>query len=177
MYLRMFATDSGFEILPCNRYSSEQNGAKIVATKEWWGQDITCLDCCCTTSQHTAVTSPLPLNAFSCSEFTYLAWISLTVEFKLLHILHTDCSLCLTGLIMQSLQCGVEQTLPSCVLLQEKKWQDRVSGGLHRWALRERGKHVAPPRREWLQRHVFNPQELCTAVAGACCVHQSWYHP
>ncbi|XP_051476650.1 histone-lysine N-methyltransferase KMT5B isoform X3 [Apus apus] len=35
----MFATDSGFEILPCNRYSSEQNGAKIVATKEWKRND------------------------------------------------------------------------------------------------------------------------------------------
>nr|XP_033784137.1 histone-lysine N-methyltransferase KMT5B isoform X2 [Geotrypetes seraphini] len=35
----MFATESGFEILPCNRYSSEQNGAKIVATKEWKRND------------------------------------------------------------------------------------------------------------------------------------------
>ncbi|XP_070985901.1 histone-lysine N-methyltransferase KMT5B-like [Oncorhynchus clarkii lewisi] len=35
----MFAADSGFEILPCNRYSSEQNGAKIVATKEWKRND------------------------------------------------------------------------------------------------------------------------------------------
>lgn len=32
----MFVSDSGFEILPCNRYTSEQNGAKIVATKEWY---------------------------------------------------------------------------------------------------------------------------------------------
>nr|XP_014349913.1 PREDICTED: histone-lysine N-methyltransferase SUV420H1 isoform X2 [Latimeria chalumnae] len=39
IYLRMFATESGFEILPCNRYSSEKNGAKIVATKEWKRND------------------------------------------------------------------------------------------------------------------------------------------
>ncbi|KAL4622814.1 histone-lysine N-methyltransferase SUV420H1-like [Arapaima gigas] len=39
IYLRMFAMDSGFEIRPCDRYSSERNGAKIVATKEWKRND------------------------------------------------------------------------------------------------------------------------------------------
>ncbi|XP_018112365.1 histone-lysine N-methyltransferase KMT5B-B isoform X2 [Xenopus laevis] len=39
IYLRMFATSSGFEILPCCRYSSERNGAKIVATKDWKRND------------------------------------------------------------------------------------------------------------------------------------------
>lgn len=59
--------------------------------------------------------------------------------------------------------------------LQEKKWQDRVPGGMHRWALREWGKYAAPARRERLQRHVLDPQELCAALARAGCVHQSRY--
>lgn len=58
---------------------------------------------------------------------------------------------------------------------QEKKRQDRVSGGMHRRAVGERGEHAAPPRRERLQRHVFNPQELCTALARAGRIHQSRY--
>ncbi|XP_048377399.2 uncharacterized protein LOC125447212 [Stegostoma tigrinum] len=38
-YLRMFLPESGFEILPCNRYSSESNGAKIVSLRKWQEND------------------------------------------------------------------------------------------------------------------------------------------
>ncbi|XP_014342949.1 histone-lysine N-methyltransferase KMT5C [Latimeria chalumnae] len=34
-YLEMFLPESGFQILPCGRYSSETNGAKVLATKHW----------------------------------------------------------------------------------------------------------------------------------------------
>uniref|UniRef100_S4RYP9 [histone H4]-N-methyl-L-lysine20 N-methyltransferase KMT5B n=1 Tax=Petromyzon marinus TaxID=7757 RepID=S4RYP9_PETMA len=34
-YLRIFTAESGFEIQQCTRYSSEKNGAKVVATREW----------------------------------------------------------------------------------------------------------------------------------------------
>ncbi|KAG8568037.1 hypothetical protein GDO81_013868 [Engystomops pustulosus] len=38
-YLRMFLPESGFMILPCNRYSLETNGAKVVAKKPWARND------------------------------------------------------------------------------------------------------------------------------------------
>ncbi|XP_060705258.1 histone-lysine N-methyltransferase KMT5C-like [Hemiscyllium ocellatum] len=38
-YLRIFLPESGFEILPCNRYSSESNGAKIVSLRKWKEND------------------------------------------------------------------------------------------------------------------------------------------
>uniref|UniRef100_UPI00358F9929 uncharacterized protein isoform X1 n=2 Tax=Myxine glutinosa TaxID=7769 RepID=UPI00358F9929 len=34
-YFRIFTHASGFEIRPCNRYSSEKNGAKVLATRHW----------------------------------------------------------------------------------------------------------------------------------------------
>ena len=34
-YLRMYDPDAGIEVVPCNRYSTETCGAKIVVTKEW----------------------------------------------------------------------------------------------------------------------------------------------
>uniref|UniRef100_A0A8C4N778 [histone H4]-N-methyl-L-lysine20 N-methyltransferase KMT5B n=1 Tax=Eptatretus burgeri TaxID=7764 RepID=A0A8C4N778_EPTBU len=34
-YLRIFTDASGFEIRPCNRYSSEKNGAKVLVTRQW----------------------------------------------------------------------------------------------------------------------------------------------
>ncbi|XP_035673439.1 histone-lysine N-methyltransferase KMT5B-like [Branchiostoma floridae] len=34
-YLHMFHPDAGFEVVPCDRYSLEKHGAKILATKAW----------------------------------------------------------------------------------------------------------------------------------------------
>eukprot|EP00794_Sanderia_malayensis_P018186 gene18186-20000_t len=34
-YVRLFAPKAGFAIVPCNRYSSEKCGAKVIVTREW----------------------------------------------------------------------------------------------------------------------------------------------
>jgi len=34
-YIGIFNRNAGFEVVPCNRYSGEERGAKVVATCEW----------------------------------------------------------------------------------------------------------------------------------------------
>ena len=34
-YIRIFDPDSGFVIVPCTRYSTENNGGKILSTRKW----------------------------------------------------------------------------------------------------------------------------------------------
>ena len=35
-YLHMYDPDAGIEVVPCDRYSTETCGAKVVVTKEWY---------------------------------------------------------------------------------------------------------------------------------------------
>ena len=34
-YIGIFNQNAGFQVIPCNRYSLEERGAKVVATGEW----------------------------------------------------------------------------------------------------------------------------------------------
>ncbi|XP_031554041.1 histone-lysine N-methyltransferase KMT5B-like [Actinia tenebrosa] len=38
-YIGIFHAEAGFQIVPCNRYSKEQNGAKVIATDNWYKGD------------------------------------------------------------------------------------------------------------------------------------------
>ena len=35
-YLHMYDPDAGIKVVPCDRYSTETCGAKLVVTKEWY---------------------------------------------------------------------------------------------------------------------------------------------
>ena len=42
--MRVFDPNAGFVIVPCRRYSSENNGGKVLSTRKWYAF-ITHLEC------------------------------------------------------------------------------------------------------------------------------------
>lgn len=34
-YIGIYSKDSGFKVVPCNRYSGEKNGAKVISVTDW----------------------------------------------------------------------------------------------------------------------------------------------